>query len=548
MSDLITRNGRYRPGAFLLLLLVLVCARLPSLYAAAEAPAASEPRVSRTHYSVSAGERYSVVTATVRVETRARGWHTVQLLPKSVVLRGAGVSGGQGYVGQTGSGYVARLRGRGSFSIRLDFQVHVREDGAAFQSIIPLVTSAATTVDFTSPRPNYVVRVSPDCPVERLDADGSTRVRIYPSGDENIQIRWLPAEAARPAEASFRVAEMSTATLRAGSCERQTLLNVDVRRGAVSSLAVSVPADSNVLEVAAIPAGTAVEEWSYGGNEGQAVLRIRLERALSGAAAFRIVSESAAQQGADTFILEPFAVRGAGRQTGRIRIAVASSFRVAEVMSENLRRHEVGGPLPDWIPGESTVTAGGRVSLAYEYHQLPASVRLRLGGIEPRLTADTASFVRLQAGVVELTSRISYSIENAPVDHLRLGLEDGLIPMAVEGPNVQGWEVKDGELRVRLRSFRRGDQNLAVHCVQKLRRIDGVLVPHLRCLDAETQSGSIGVSAGEDVSVMHRGASGFTQVDVDELPAWLREKNPHHPEETEGRWTELRRAVLLASA
>lgn len=29
---------------------------------------------------------------------------------------------------------------------------------------------------------------------------------------------------------------------------------------------------------------------------------------------------------------------------------------------------------------------------------------------------------------------------------------------------------------------------------------------------------------------------------------WLREKNPHHPEETEGRWTELRWAVLLASA
>lgn len=29
---------------------------------------------------------------------------------------------------------------------------------------------------------------------------------------------------------------------------------------------------------------------------------------------------------------------------------------------------------------------------------------------------------------------------------------------------------------------------------------------------------------------------------------WLREKNPHHPEATEGRWAELRRAVLLASA
>lgn len=29
---------------------------------------------------------------------------------------------------------------------------------------------------------------------------------------------------------------------------------------------------------------------------------------------------------------------------------------------------------------------------------------------------------------------------------------------------------------------------------------------------------------------------------------WLRAENPHHPEETDGRWTELRRAVLLAAA
>lgn len=29
---------------------------------------------------------------------------------------------------------------------------------------------------------------------------------------------------------------------------------------------------------------------------------------------------------------------------------------------------------------------------------------------------------------------------------------------------------------------------------------------------------------------------------------WLRRENPHHPEETDGSWTELRRAVLLASS
>jgi hypothetical protein len=29
---------------------------------------------------------------------------------------------------------------------------------------------------------------------------------------------------------------------------------------------------------------------------------------------------------------------------------------------------------------------------------------------------------------------------------------------------------------------------------------------------------------------------------------WLRDENPHHPDATDGQWTELRRAVLLASA
>jgi len=29
---------------------------------------------------------------------------------------------------------------------------------------------------------------------------------------------------------------------------------------------------------------------------------------------------------------------------------------------------------------------------------------------------------------------------------------------------------------------------------------------------------------------------------------WLRQENPHHPEESEGSWSELRRAVLLAAA
>lgn len=37
-------------------------------------------------------------------------------------------------------------------------------------------------------------------------------------------------------------------------------------------------------------------------------------------------------------------------------------------------------------------------------------------------------------------------------------------------------------------------------------------------------------------------------VHLSTVEKWLRQENPHHPEETERSWTELRRAVLLAAA
>ena len=64
---------------------------------------------------------------------------------------------------------------------------------------------------------------------------------------------------------------------------------------------------------------------------------------------------------------------------------------------------------------------------------------------------------------------------------------------------------------------------------------------------AWTVMGEAGVDTPEEVyrEVAQRADE---DVHLTTVEKWLREKNPHHPEETDGRWTELRRAVLLASA
>ena len=60
----------------------------------------------------------------------------------------------------------------------------------------------------------------------------------------------------------------------------------------------------------------------------------------------------------------------------------------------------------------------------------------------------------------------------------------------------------------------------------------------------------MGETGAETTADVYREVARRAEEDVHltTVETWLREKNPHHPKETDGRWAELRRAVLLASA
>ena len=488
------------------------------------------PLISKAAYSVSAGERLATVSATLNVQTSDEGWQNVPLMPTSVVLRNLAVSGGKGYVDRSGPDYVAKLEGRGSFTVKLEFLVDVRRDGEAYTATLPLVRSGASTVDFACDKPDYSVQVTPDIPVERQPQEDGTAVRIYPAGADELKLRWLPAELERAPEATFDATEISTLTLRPDSYDRHIAMRVDVRRGEVKTLTAALPPETDVTSVAATPltgpGRPLLQDWQVVEKDKRPNLRLQFASPASGGLLLRITSERVQEDTGKPFTIVPFELTDAARQTGQIRAAAPSSFQVTEVSSAGIRRGEVEADLPAWAPKDFLSPGDGGVAMAYRYHRLPARVLLRVTELQPRVTARTASYVYLQAGVVELTATVEYTIENAPVERLRIGLADGLIPLSVTGDNVQGWETKDGVVHVKLQAPALGSHKVDIRCVQKLRKVDGVLIPDLKCIDADRQSGSVGVSAGAGVTVVHHHADRFVQVNVEQLPKWLRQRDP----------------------
>jgi prepilin-type processing-associated H-X9-DG protein len=508
----------------------------PFLAATAASAVAGDASVADAEYSVRADGKFATVTATLSVLASGEGWSSLALLPESAVLRSCEVRGKRGYVQRGAEHYTAELLGQGKYSVALKFILDVQEQGPERFIKLPLIRSAGGRVLLDLDGPNCAVRLSPEAPMEIRHEAGRTRATLVPGGADALTVRWLPEELAKEGATIFEAREESVLTVQSGVVRRLTGITVTVQRGELDALVVSIPKAVDVLGLSARGVREAgagkesrpspdllmdwhIEELAPGAVERK--MRVRLARPLGGEFMLQYPSEQLFDPSAAAVSVRPFVVEGASRQSGVIGLRSPPTLTLIEAGSTGLNRAAARAfspalgiaPVSEW-------------PLVYEYLRLPAELKLKIEVIPARITAGTASRVKLQAGVVELTSLIVHHIENAPVERLHIGLSEGLIVLGVAGDDVETWEVKDGQIEVRLKRPVIGDHLLTVRCIENLQRVNGTLIPRLRCVDAERESGSIGIIAGPDLALQHYRSEKVVQVDVDRLPQWVREAGP----------------------
>jgi hypothetical protein len=361
---------------------------------------------------------------------------------------------------------------------------------------VPVIPAAAVRIDL--PATLHDLKVSPDAPLER----SGDRIVLHAPAAGWLTLRWHD-EPVPPATPAFRVSSSSRAVLSLDRMMTRSEHTVQVLQGELDRLRFDLPEGAELRAIA----GGAIERWEL---DGRRVL-LRFRRPEQRAVRFAVTTQAI---GKGAFPWQPATFEGAGHQDGRVQFRAAAGLQLQVPDRVGLERLSNGRAV------------GGQQAVTLAYARLPASARLEVERVRPRVEAAVATLSVLERGVVTQRARVDYTIHDAGVRQFRLRVGQGadLLDVACEG--LLDHDLLDGVLTIRLRDAVQKPVSLTLALQRLLERVDGVLIPRVEPLDVERQSCLVGIAAKGKVELRHARAVEADQVDVALLPEWVRKGSP----------------------
>jgi hypothetical protein len=214
-----------------------------------------------------------------------------------------------------------------------------------------------------------------------------------------------------------------------------------------------------------------------------------------------------------------FAVAGATRDVGAIAVQARDDMTARPERVENLTRltsNEMAAYGLEGVPA----------NLAYRYESRPYAATIAVRRQEPRMTARTFNFFRVERDTLVVRYELEYDVSGARTRQLVLELPKGT-PETLSITGLGEAKVKEfnpesvGELRrwtAHLTERLRGTVRLAVEFKQKLGGVEhrGLELPIVRAAGVDYQSGLISVEGDAELDIQANAGS-LRKVDVGEL-------------------------------
>jgi prepilin-type processing-associated H-X9-DG protein len=476
--------------------------------------------------SASARDHASIALELI-VDSTDSSQEYLRLLPADTPIRAIRADDDRTRLLRNEDDFFLYVTGKGRSRITLEFLADIKIVDGRESLILPLVKATSSEITVTAIEPDLKFDTSPKTPVEPIPSSGNSVAKIYPAGLDAITISWMPAEAARARPAVFDVREEMVLRVGPQSVRRSSQLQLNARTGSLDSVRVDVPEGVDVLDVLTTPPVRPASSrflpeadktrWRYVDAPEGRTIEIILAEPVTETLRLSVNCEQLVSPEMPLRV-KPLVVRGATRQDGSILVEAPYDLRVVEKDSTNLVRVSV----PAGPNGERPYI----VCQAFEYRSVPAVLGLRVSPASPRVTASTSSHVTLQAGVVELEWRAACLIEDHAIDRIRIALPPELIPLQVTGEQIERWQVNADVMEIRFKHPVIGRCGIEIRALQNVRKINGTLIPLLHCLDAQRETGAIGISAADDVFLQHYRSDKVRQVTAAQLPDWIAMRRP----------------------
>ncbi|MCL2709257.1 MAG: hypothetical protein FWE95_00115, partial [Planctomycetaceae bacterium] len=431
LRDTFEKNGR---GVF------LPYEEFRQLWEAAQAkPAPVEPpkpvpvpfMISETVHEARVADEIVQVTARLNIDLLAEGWHEVPIRLHNVAITEATVDDKPArLLGDPQRGYTLLLEAAkpGLVEVELKYARTIEKspgrNGVSFEvpqtpisRWVVLIPESGVKVDFFP-----LIAAS-----EEPDGDAGTKVLAFVGAAPTVRIGWTPkAEGATGLESLTSVQLEQRVTLDEGVLRTQAILDYTISRAEIERLAIEVPNDQKVLSIF----DPNVRTWSV--NQGEETQTIQVELFQPASAQQRIIIQLERLMEADDKSVEIPTLRavGAGRQQGVLGIGVSNTMTTDTARVVGLMQMDTA-ELPQTMRGMNWLYAYRLASATY-------NLTLAVERVQPQITADTQTFVTLNADRLALTMQNFFTIERAGVFQLVLDIPDGF-----EVGNVTGFQQGD---------------------------------------------------------------------------------------------------------
>ncbi|MEW5895050.1 MAG: hypothetical protein AB1650_04765 [Candidatus Omnitrophota bacterium] len=143
--------------------------------------------------------------------------------------------------------------------------------------------------------------------------------------------------------------------------------------------------------------------------------------------------------------------------------------------------------------------------------------------LEPKIYAETSTFVSIGGGVVQAHSQIQYSILQAEVSTFRIALPEDVSVLGVNSNEMRDWKVSKQDntqyLDVFLNFGTKGKHVIDIDFERNMDEgISVVGMPWVRPLNVERENGFYGIAASTNLEIKVGRSEKVTQIDTKQLP------------------------------
>lgn len=327
---------------------------------------------------------------------------------------------------------------------------------------------------------------------------GDSRVRHQArgvlGGEREVALRWQARAAEVARETLLGVDAEAQVTFTPTVIRHATTLRVEVLQGRLRQLPLELPVDHALTQVT----GDLVKDWRVEGGS----LMVEFVQPVEGSTTLALVTEQSLPPLPGAVSIEPLRLPGVQRDSGRV-----------ELRAEDLQPRVVE------TTGLRQVNAAGDTFAAYRFSTRPASGRVQLERVQPRLRVDHRLHLRVEETRLLCTDTLDLEVSRAGVYVLELRVPDGFNVREVAGEGVQDWRVIEGALRVDFAQRILGKHRLVVQLEQSVSSLPpAIVLAAVRVEGAEQEQSWVGFSAVPGVQLKTVRVTGAREVAATLLP------------------------------